>query len=372
MDQSPTQEKPVSQHPCVFDVSRICPALLSDRAAASVTEASQEPPPKPLMDSLVHLTAAHDYHVLSTRLKDALGSLPAVADVQLFEVLDSGGAYSSHLEHMEATSIREVGAKTGQTRRVTSDPSVVESLRQRIPVRCAAHGPGSRILVPVMGIKGPTQLIAVHTSSDHHLDEPALHLLVSAYQNLMLMLDSRDRDPLTGLFNRRVFDTRLLRVLERQGRFTRRLSDQRRWLAVLDIDFFKRVNDTYGHLYGDEILLLFAQIMQRTFRQGDQLFRYGGEEFVVILDHTSPHGVYTALERFRRAVESYDFPTVGRVTVSIGYSEIGKGMLPSSVFDQADRALYHAKENGRNQVVAFLDVPNLQEEVDAESTIELF
>ena len=97
------------------------------------------------------------------------------------------------------------------------------------------------------------------------------------------------------------------------------------WLAVSDIDFFKRVNDDFGHLYGDEVLLLMANIMRETFRGTDILFRFGGEEFVIVLRSTNQQGAHQALERFRITVEEYDFPQVGNVTISIGYIESGGG-----------------------------------------------
>jgi len=128
------------------------------------------------------------------------------------------------------------------------------------------------------------------------------------------------------------------------------------WLAVMDIDYFKRVNDKFGHLYGDEVLLLLSRNMQRIFRQHDKLFRFGGEEFVVVLDRTSLENAKNVLERFRLAIEQYDFPQVGQVTISIGFVRLDKAEVPSSIVGRADQALYHAKQHGRNQVVFYEDL----------------
>jgi diguanylate cyclase (GGDEF)-like protein len=120
------------------------------------------------------------------------------------------------------------------------------------------------------------------------------------------------------------------------------------WLAMFDIDHFKRINDNYGHVYGDEVILLLAQMMRKSFRQSDVLFRFGGEEFVVLLNSLDEPTACAALERFRERVASHHFPQVGRVTVSIGFAHIGESDYPEIVLDRADKALYYAKQNGRN------------------------
>ena len=162
--------------------------------------------------------------------------------------------------------------------------------------------------------------------------------------------------------NRSTFDRDLERFLRKSrnsddshkqadaGRPRRRRAGAQNWLAALDIDFFKRVNDAYGHLYGDEVLLLFANLMRESFRDYDKLFRFGGEEFIVILCSTDCAGACTTFERFRRRVEDHTFPQVGKITVSIGVTEICGKVVPLEILEHADEALYYAKDNGRNQV----------------------
>src|SRR6202011_3687326 len=94
------------------------------------------------------------------------------------------------------------------------------------------------------------------------------------------------------------------------------------WLALIDIDRFKSINDGYGHLFGDEVLLLVSQLMKRSFRGADQLFRFGGEEFVVLLDRASEPGAQIVLERLRTTIGEHEFPQVGQVTISVGYTRI--------------------------------------------------
>jgi diguanylate cyclase (GGDEF)-like protein len=125
------------------------------------------------------------------------------------------------------------------------------------------------------------------------------------------------------------------------------------WLAVADIDHFKQVNDTYGHIIGDEVLLLVAQLMRQSFRLGDQLFRFGGEEFVTVLQPVTQDDAQMVLDRFRHNLKNYEFPIVGRVTISIGFTQIHPIDTPTELVGRADQALYFAKQNGRDRVVSY-------------------
>lgn len=189
------------------------------------------------------------------------------------------------------------------------------------------------------------------------------------YSRQISLLDSKERDLLTRLLNRQTLDIIMNQVLE-YYRLKETKPDKFSWLAVLDIDYFKQVNDKYGHLYGDEVLLHFSALMEMTFRYSDFIFRYGGEEFVVILNRTDKAGANLALERFRKAVEAYSFPS-GKVTVSIGYTLIDAKQGASLLFEQADRALYEAKGNGRNQL-AYTDPFSTAAPPRPKDDVELF
>lgn len=156
-------------------------------------------------------------------------------------------------------------------------------------------------------------------------------------------------DPLTGLFNRRHFESCLDREFSRSKRYKNDLS-----FAIIDIDFFKQVNDTYGHSCGDYILKEAAYIISNNFRLSDMVFRYGGEEFVVILTETSIKNSLIPLERLRKAFENSNFKfneNQIKISVSIGVSSLkDETSTPWGMFDNADKALYEAKENGRNQI----------------------
>ncbi len=191
----------------------------------------------------------------------------------------------------------------------------------------------------------------------------------SIYANQVALLDSKERDTLTRLPNRQTLDQTLNDIIVFYRGRKNKQNMMFSWLSVLDIDHFKKINDQFGHLYGDEVLLHFAGLMEREFRHTDFLFRFGGEEFVVIINNTSAEGVRKNLERFRKSVERYVFPS-GNVTVSIGYTQIDPVAPPSLHIEYADEALYEAKKNGRNQVVSYSEVKN--KHLNDTGDIELF
>lgn len=181
--------------------------------------------------------------------------------------------------------------------------------------------------------------------------------IIGLYRNYRTLLEDSQQDTLTGLANRKTFDSSLAHFLSSAraghggGSGERRGDDGgEHWLAVIDIDHFKRINDQFGHLYGDEVLILVANRMRGCFRQNDKLFRFGGEEFVVLLRHVNGKGALATLERFRASIAGEPFPQVGQVTVSIGFARADASATPSAVLGNADEALYFAKGNGRNQV----------------------
>jgi diguanylate cyclase (GGDEF)-like protein len=180
------------------------------------------------------------------------------------------------------------------------------------------------------------------------------------FRNFQALLDYSERDTLTGLLNRKTFDESFLRWLAPavapalpagDGGGGRRTTESGTLcLGVIDIDHFKRVNDSCGHLIGDEVLLLLSRLMRSSFRFQDQLYRFGGEEFVVLMHCAQASDAAIAFERLRRHVESHAFPQIGHITISVGYTELRTDDSPATAFDRADKAVYHAKQHGRNQV----------------------
>jgi diguanylate cyclase (GGDEF)-like protein len=159
-------------------------------------------------------------------------------------------------------------------------------------------------------------------------------------------------DPLTGLRNRRTFEQHLTFEFER--------SQQQRWplsLIMVDVDHFKKFNDAFGHLQGDEALKITAQVLQKAARKSDIVVRYGGEEFAMLLPHTSLEDAKATGERLRQIMHETEWPN-RQCTASIGVASLLPSMKePVMLIDRADMALYYAKETGRDRVVHADEMP---------------
>jgi len=220
---------------------------------------------------------------------------------------------------------------------------------------------------PIIGLHGITGFLQTFSEMHSEADKRVVSGLLRIYSNYLSILLESETDTLTGLLNRRTFDQNIGKIIAERTAPDPPASAQRKslqarrkggaaafhWLAIIDIDHFKQVNDVFGHLYGDEVLLLLARCMRKVFRQKDKLFRFGGEEFVVVLDRTSLKNAQEVLERFRKTIEGYNFPQIGRVTVSIGFVCLAKDEVPSVIVGHADQALYYAKHHGRNRVCQY-------------------
>jgi diguanylate cyclase (GGDEF)-like protein len=160
--------------------------------------------------------------------------------------------------------------------------------------------------------------------------------------------DKARHDDLTGVYNRRA----LLVAMEESKRLAE-LAGEPLSICVIDIDLFKRYNDEFDHLTGDQVLRAFAQAVQVGLRASDVFGRYGGEEFVQILRHTTLAGAMADAERLRERISTLDIPTsrsIGPLTVSIGVAQYKPGEAIMQTFARADEALYKAKQRGRNRV----------------------
>ena len=152
-------------------------------------------------------------------------------------------------------------------------------------------------------------------------------------------------DGLTGVYNRNKFDKVFEYELLRSQRYKHNFC-----IALVDIDHFKIFNDTYGHLVGDEVLIMLAQHLSQSLRDSDTFARWGGEEFVILFPQMNIESAKKVCEKLRKSVEELKHAEVNSVTVSMGITSYAKGDTLESIFKRCDDALYKAKENGRNQV----------------------
>ena len=325
---------------------------------------------KPILQNLVEMTGHRDHLRLEVSVLSTLQKLSGIIEVRALELFTDGG-----VPHVRPRTWVDNGQLVSTDSEAAADPRR-EPLDQYPALRdCVdSHGEsalasprqGRHVLwLPVwMHDKVSTCLEITQSRpfSAHKLD--VIQGIFHVYQNYQSLLDYSERDALTGLLNRKTFDEQFSRStadsLARRVRpaTTGLAVDEEascceppveQWLAVVDVDHFKQVNDRFGHLYGDEVLILIANILRSSFRSHDRIFRFGGEEFVVLLRATSLATAHKVFNRFRLAVQEYPFPQVGQVTVSLGFVSTSRG-APVEILGQADQALYYAKENGRNQV----------------------
>jgi diguanylate cyclase (GGDEF)-like protein len=323
-----------------------------------------------LIQSVADLTARDDRDELELALASVTAKLMAASKLRLWRI----ASYSGELRLRERVRLKNFQMVAsdmqadGDLPLLDSRPDLRACYDSKAPVRLSRRKPGHHGHVfPVTSARGVVGFLEIyHPEALAEDQRETLSGLLSIYQNHLKILDYSEYDELTGLLNRKTFNGALAQFLRpkktessRSFPFERRDArrapncDQHVWLAVLDIDFFKRINDRFGHLYGDEVLILLARLMHASFREKDRLFRCGGEEFVVILAPTEVEFAEGVLERFRDAVESFEFPQVGRVTVSVGYTKVVPGDHPLTAFGRADEALYVAKEQGRNRVLCY-------------------
>lgn len=225
-------------------------------------------------------------------------------------------------------------------------------------------------------------LVILSETEISKLDNYLLDGFIQVHRNFCELLMESQTDELTGLANRKTFEDNIAKihdmVLPESNDFPHDKRDGdagQFWLAMIDVDHFKRVNDQFGHLYGDEVLILIAQLLKSCFREDDFVFRFGGEEFVAIVRTPDRDGCEVMLNRLRETVSEKEFPGVGNITISIGAVEMKPDIFHVTLLDYADQALYQSKNNGRNQVTFFDDMVSqgkaAYEEVDP-GDVDLF
>jgi len=315
-----------------------------------------------LVDRLADLTAQRDRDVLDVALVSALQDLLAPQGIAVHRVVGEAGS-ERWLTRARmalgdvAPSAESAFTEVEQLPLLDSRPVWRDSLRSAQVI--TVEGPPTTTLFPLITDAGPIGVLELRTERALlPSDRRAVASILRICRNFESLLDYSERDTLTGLLNRKTFDDAFLKVAlpaaapsavaaEAERRQTQAVSH---YLGVIDIDHFKGVNDGYGHLIGDEVLLLLARLMRATFRYHDRLYRFGGEEFVVLLRCGDDASAMAAFERLRGNVLRYAFPQVGTITISVGFTAIRTQDTPSAAFERADRAVYFAKGRGRDQV----------------------
>jgi diguanylate cyclase (GGDEF)-like protein len=320
-----------------------------------------------ILKSVIEITRQRDTDSLELSLVTTLAQFIPARAIALYRY--SGEDRADAVEEVVRLSITADGLTgkkyhwSGEKRTVAADRHLQQCLQSASIVVAEANGGSEHVLYPVVLEQKVAGAILLEGHEDEYTWRPIIEALLTIYSNYLAILHESERDKLTGLLNRRTYDSKLDKLLRAQrdrqqtNKYHAAGSDHRlvdpnchAWLALIDIDHFKRINDTYGHLFGDEVLLMTSQKMRRFFRKSDLLFRFGGEEFLIILEPIPAEMARRTLERFSQAIAGHNFPQIGGITVSIGYSGALETESSHIILDRADKALYYAKDHGRNCV----------------------
>lgn len=323
------------------------------------------------------MTSIRDTAVLEQSLLKTLGPLLGVPDTTLYRADEAHNLV--RVMHYHRSMVIEDNGVTHMVERVEEfsnaldvPPETSALLKNvRLLTRPSARRIGNEVVTayPLMGGDEICGYFVFQRDREASSNEDAIiRGVLEVFSNYYALLDASQRDRLTGLLNRQALEVNFDRIWallsrsqtmrfeddgEGDGEGRRKAIPGQYWLAMFDIDHFKRVNDTFGHIIGDEVLLLVSRLMTVSFRNSDLLYRWGGEEFVAILSAENDQIARNIFERVRLAIEAHVFPQVGHVTISCGYSHADPGILPQEVLSRADRALYQAKNDGRNRVYSF-------------------
>lgn len=232
--------------------------------------------------------------------------------------------------------------------------SIKDSITDQIPQDLLDLNP--KYIIPLFGIGGVFSVVLLSekaTEQAYSFSELSyIHRIFSVLAVTMqngLHYEVSITEPKTGLYTYDYFKTRVEECISTCRRYNRTAA-----MMIIDIDFFKHFNDTYGHLCGDKVLIALAETLKRTVRDNDCVARFGGEEFSILLTECDPDHVFEVCERIRKEIEKIELIEKAvplKITASIGAFLIDnkKGMTPTYIFKKADDALYYSKQHGRNQ-----------------------
>ncbi len=327
------------------------------------------------VNALAELTSHNDREIIERSLLETLSEYHGAEEYWLYQVLTIQPELSLGLLAYAANG-----------RIVISEHAVKQQLPEQITQNVIETILGAKVAV-VQPQDASQDTYTIYPALDHNQEVFAIlieraheivyesqrlaHGFLRVYANYLRLLELNRRDKLTGLLNRETLEQEITRIIilnnecippglpkepEVEDESRQHKGELKHWLGVLDIDHFKRINDTFGHVYGDEILILVSRLMEKSVRGYDLIFRYGGEEFVILLKAFDRDDARNTFERIRTAVGHHNYAKVEQVTVSIGVIEIGHQTGPAEVIEHADEALYYAKTNGRDQVHFYEDL----------------
>ncbi|WP_065188092.1 GGDEF domain-containing protein [Shewanella woodyi] len=306
--------------------------------------------PEAVLESVVQMTGQRQLDSLAESLVSTVRQMVNAEQVEIFKI-DNDLELEDAVENLTKQGFQ------------VSYGALLECLRSRSTVRLSTQV-FEQIAIPILLKDIVVMILWVTSDQLSEQDSQMLKGFSKVYENFLSIVIESETDPLTGLLNRKAFLPRLTKVakLIKQEAIdcaldpaSCDLSAKGYWLCIFDIDKFKVINDTFGHLYGDEILIDLVKVMKATFNELDSLFRFGGDEFVVILSKREKAEMLHLCESFSHKLSIHHGREV-KVTISMGIIEINSIEEPSELLVKADKALYYIKETGRDRVGLYEDL----------------
>ena len=245
---------------------------------------------------------------------------------------------------------------------------------------CFSNGLHQELAVPIIINDKLTKVLLVSAPLLTEQDMVLLRGFAKVYENYFHIVVESETDSLTNLLNRKAFLPQLYSSVEiacelKQEQASMDAEEELKlWICIFDIDYFKKINDTFGHLYGDEVLLQVSALMKQVFNPQDLMFRFGGDEFVILPAPRTRSALLKLCQEFTHRLAKLQQERLGGIRISMGIVGIDPRIEPGTLLNQADNALYFVKGNGRNQVAFYgqlLEEGKLQGP-QIEDDIELF
>ncbi|MCX7709738.1 MAG: sensor domain-containing diguanylate cyclase, partial [Clostridia bacterium] len=345
------------------------------------------------LKNLLLVKSVQEYELSNFRVfTDALHR--STSDLEIYEVLQKYVSQVPGVSHSTLHFLCDKTADSGFWRRISNgkiplcdmNPRTCPTLRSGKEcvvrsigndIKCAyqlsEYTHGSYVCFPITISDNIQGILQVYSRSEFSMDQTMISKVrsyveicksVTSNRKALTILDKKaSTDKLTKLYNRSFLDPYLENQIE-----TANLTDQPLSIILLDIDHFKKVNDTYGHAAGDHVLVVFAEILMKCTRKTDLVARFGGEEFIVVLPSTTIETTYSIADRIRRTTSNTVIPSLDGVSIPKITCSLGIAVYPVHSQDKlelikaADTALYEAKQSGRNCIKIFNSTHNVSKE----------
>jgi len=264
-----------------------------------------------------------------TYLQDAISTVEGIDDSKHNSVKDAKESFTNAYKEIAVSSLVSYRSTSGRFQELTQ-------MNEDTLEECEKN------LSPVV----PEKFGEINSGMNEEVIK-ANAIITQLMQQVKTLEKTSNMDSLTKVLNRRALTSHLNKICTGEG------IPYELHLLVLDIDDFKLVNDEHGHIAGDKVLIYIANILKKTLRDGDKIFRYGGEEFVIILNRTDYENCVLITERLLEIIRSNNLIYMGKsiqVTASIGTTQYRQTDKPDTIIARADKALYHAKSTGKNKM----------------------